>query len=119
MTFHPTGFKDGRKLTRYILWENKKLKLVIRNWNDYQAIDGAGNVILDFVDYSSRNVSTDGDGMFVELNGFSYTDIHGNYIGMRMMKGMSWSRTLSRVSSRTCLMCCRSSASRMRTCSTS
>ena len=80
MTFHPTGFKDGRKLTRYILWENKKLKLVIRNWNDYQAVDGKGNVILDFVDYSSRNVSTDSDGMFVELNGFSYTDIHGNYI---------------------------------------
>ena len=80
VTFHPTGFKNGKKLTRYILWENKKLKLVIRNWNDYQAIDGAGNVILDFVDYSSRNVSTDNDGMFVELNGFSYTDIHGNYI---------------------------------------
>ena len=80
VTFHPTGFKNGKKLTRYILWENKKLKLVIRNWNDYQAIDGAGNVILDFVDYSSRNVSTDDDGMFVELNGFSYTDIHGNYI---------------------------------------
>ena len=80
VTFHPTGFKNGKKLTRYILWENKKLKLVIRNWNDYQAIDGAGNVILDFVDYSSRNVSTDIDGMFVELNGFSYTDIHGNYI---------------------------------------
>ena len=56
VTFHPTGFKDGKKLTRYILWENK------------------------FVDYSSRNVSTDSDGMFVELNGFSYTDIHGNYI---------------------------------------
>jgi len=80
VTFHPTGFKDGKKLTRYILWENKKLKLVIRNWNDYQAVDGKGNVILDFVDYSSRNVSTDSDGMFVELNGFSYTDIHGNYI---------------------------------------
>ena len=80
VTFHPTGFKDGKKLTRYILWENKKLKLVIRNWNDYQAVDGKGNVILDFVEYSSRNVSTDSDGMFVELNGFSYTDIHGNYI---------------------------------------
>ncbi len=80
VTFHPTGFKNGKKLTRYVLWDNKKLKLVIRNWNDYQAIDGAGNVVLDFVDYSSRNVSTDKDGMFVELNGFSYTDIHGNYI---------------------------------------
>ena len=80
VTFHPTGFKDGKKLTRYILWDNRKLKLIIRNWNDYQAIDEAGNVILDFVDYSSRNVSTDNDGMFVELNGFSYTDIHGNYI---------------------------------------
>jgi hypothetical protein len=80
VTFHPTGFKDGKKLTRYILWDNRKLKLIIRNWNDYQAVDESGNVILDFVDYSSRNVSTDNDGMFVELNGFSYTDIHGNYI---------------------------------------
>ncbi|MBQ5341587.1 MAG: type IV secretory system conjugative DNA transfer family protein, partial [Oscillospiraceae bacterium] len=80
VTFHPTGFKNGKKLTLYILWDNRKLKLIIRNWNDYQAVDEAGNVILDFVDYSSRNVSTDHDGMFVELNGFSYTDIHGNYI---------------------------------------
>ena len=80
VTFHPTGFKDGKKLTRYILWDNRKLKLIIRNWNDYQAVDESGNVILDFVDYSSRNVSTDNDGMFVELNGFSYTDIHGKYI---------------------------------------
>ena len=73
VNFHPTGFKDGRKLNRFVLWEGKKLRLVIRNWTDYQAIDAGGKVILDFLDNNSRNVSTDNDGMFVDLNGFSYT----------------------------------------------
>ena len=69
VNFHPTGFKNGRKLNRFILWEGKKLRLVIRNWTDYQAIDAGGKVVLDFIDNNSRNVSTDEDGMFVDLNG--------------------------------------------------
>ena len=70
VNFHPTGFKNGRKLNRFVLWEGKKLRLVIRNWTDYQAIDAGGKVVLDFIDNNSRNVSTDEDGMFVDLNGF-------------------------------------------------
>ena len=80
VNFHPTGFKNGRKLNRFILWEGKKLRLVIRNWTDYQAIDAGGKVVLDFIDNNSRNVSTDEDGMFVDLNGFSYTDMRGNLV---------------------------------------
>ena len=80
VNFHPTGFKNGKKLKRFILWEGKKLQLVIRNWTDYQAIDACGKVVLDFVDNLSRNVSTDVDGMFVDLNGFSYMDMKGNLI---------------------------------------
>ena len=80
VNFHPTGFKNGRKLNRFVLWEGKKLRLVIRNWTDYQAIDAGGKVVLDFIDNNSRNVSTDEDGMFVDLNGFSYTDMRGNLV---------------------------------------
>ena len=37
-------------------------------------MDECGNVVLDFTDRESNNVSTDADGMFVDLNGFSYLD---------------------------------------------
>ncbi|MBL1488601.1 type IV secretory system conjugative DNA transfer family protein, partial [Klebsiella pneumoniae] len=36
--------------------------------------------VLDFLDDHSRNVSTDEDGMFVDLNGFSYRDMDGNLV---------------------------------------
>ena len=76
VNFHPTGYKNGRKLTRYVLWNNRKLRLVIHNWRDYKALDEQGNVVLDFIDYNSNNVSTDSDDMFVDLDGFSY--LNGN-----------------------------------------
>lgn len=72
VNFHPTGYKDGKKLNRYVLWKGQKLRLVIRNWEDFKALDENGNVVLDFVDKDSNNVSTDEDGMFIDLNGFSY-----------------------------------------------
>lgn len=74
VNFHPVGFKDGRKLRRFILHEGKKLEIVIRNWDDYNAIDEDGNVVLDFVDEKGNDVSTDEDRMFVDLNGYCYKD---------------------------------------------
>ena len=74
VNFHPTGYKNGKKLTRYIEYDGRKLKLVTRKWRDYKALDEKGNVVLDFTDRESNNVSTDADGMFVDLNGFSYLD---------------------------------------------
>ena len=74
VNFHPTGYKNGRKLTRYVEYDGRKLKLVTRKWRDYKALDERGNVVLDFTDRESNNVSTDADGMFVYLNGFSYLD---------------------------------------------
>ena len=73
VNLHPTDFKDGRKLRRFISCEGKKLEIVIRNWFDYNAIDENGEVVLDFVDDQSRNHSVDEDGMFIDLNGYSYT----------------------------------------------
>ena len=103
VNFHPVGFKNGKKLKRYIslakepevpkkeetagqsqeqqsvdasneqtnskeeLPEGNKFELVIRNWDDYQAIDAKNNVILDFVDEKGNDVSTDEDRMFVDF----------------------------------------------------
>ena len=134
VNFHPVGFKNGKKLKRYIslakepevpkeetiagqsqeqqsvdaskeqsesqqqteseeqtkskeqtnskkeLPEGNKFELVIRNWDDYQAIDAKNNVILDFVDEKGNDVSTDEDRMFVDLNGFSYKDRTGKLV---------------------------------------
>ncbi len=80
VNFHPVGFKDGRKLRRFILHEEKKLEIVIKNWDDFNAIDKDGNVVLDFVDEKGNDVSTDEDRMFVDLNGYSYKDRTGKLI---------------------------------------
>lgn len=87
--FHPVGFKNGKKLKRYVslapdsevvIPEGNKLELVIRNWDDYHALDEKGNTILDFVDKDGNDVSTDEDRMFVDLNGFSYLDRTGKQV---------------------------------------
>jgi len=80
VNFHPVGFKNGKKLKRFIRHEGRKLELVIRNWDDFNALDKAGNVVLDFVDSNGKDVSTDEDRMFVDLNQFSYLDRSGNMI---------------------------------------
>jgi len=50
------------------------------NWDDFNAIDKDGNVVLDFVDENGNDVSTDEDRMFVDLNGYSYKDRTGRKI---------------------------------------
>ena len=80
VNFHPVGFRNGRKLKRFISLEGKKLEIVIRNWDDFNAIDKDGNVVLDFVDENGNDVSTDEDRMFVDLNGYSSKDRTGRKI---------------------------------------
>ena len=80
VNFHPVGFRNGRKLKRFISLEGKKLEIVIRNWDDFNAIDKDGNVVLDFVDENGNDVSTDEDRMFVDQNGYSYKDRTGRKI---------------------------------------
>ena len=80
VNFHPVGFRNGKKLKRFILHEGRKLEIVIRNWDDFNALDENGDVVLDFIDSEGNSVSTDEDRMFVELEGFSYTDHTGKRI---------------------------------------
>lgn len=89
VNFHPVGFKHGKKLKRFVSLVNDpkntdgkahKYEIVIRNWDDFNAVDQDGNVVLDFVDENGIDVSTDEDRMFVDLNGFSYKDRTGKLV---------------------------------------
>lgn len=89
VNFHPVGFKQGKKLKRFVSLVDDpkntdgkvhKYEIVIRNWDDFNAVDQNGNVVLDFVDENGNDVSTDEDRMFVDLNGFSYKDRTGKQV---------------------------------------
>ena len=89
VNFHPVGFKHGKKLKRFVSLVDDpkntdrkvhKYEIVIRNWDDFNAVDQDGNVVLDFVDENGNDVSTDEDRMFVDLNGFSYKDRTGKQV---------------------------------------
>ena len=89
VNFHPVGFKQGKKLKRFVSLVDDpkntdgkvhKYEIVIRNWDDFNAVDQDGNVVLDFVDENGNDVSTDEDRMFVNLNGFSYKDRTGKQV---------------------------------------
>lgn len=89
VNFHPVGFKQGKKLKRFVSLVDDpkntdgkvhKYEIVIRNWDDFNAVDQDGNVVLDFVDKNGNDVSTDEDRMFVDLNGFSYLDRTGKQV---------------------------------------
>lgn len=89
VNFHPVGFKHGKKLKRFVSLVDDpkntdrkvhKYEIVIRNWDDFNAVDQDGNVVLDFVDENGNDVSTDEDRMFVDLNGFSYKDRTGKLV---------------------------------------
>lgn len=89
VSFHPVGFKQGKKLKRFVSLVDDpkntdgkvhKYEIVIRNWDDFNAVDQDGNVVLDFVDENGNDVSTDEDRMFVDLNSFSYKDRTGKQV---------------------------------------
>ena len=89
VNFHPVGFKHGKKLKRFVSLVDDpkntdgkvhKYEIVIRNWDDFNAVDQDGNVVLDFVDENGNDVSTDEDRMFVDLNDFSYKDRTGKQV---------------------------------------
>lgn len=93
VNYHPTGFKDGRRLKRYCLWrdgspEGRKLLLRQVKWHDMIAVtDGMenpadnGKVILDFIDHGGFSVCVDQDNFQVEItDGFSYVDSEGKKV---------------------------------------
>lgn len=80
INLHPTGYRGGKKLKRYISYTGKKLELRYRSWVDYEAIDEKGNVILNFIDKEGNSTSIDEHGMFVDLTDFSYYDVNNQLV---------------------------------------
>ena len=76
----------GKKLKRFFRYsktitidkiEEGVLQLVYKQWTDYAGINEKGEVVLDFNNEEMVNMSIDDNGMFVELEGFSYVDSDG------------------------------------------
>lgn len=80
INLHPTGYYKGNRLTRYISYRGQKLRLEYRGWVDYVAIDPKGQEILNFIDQNGNSTSVDKYGMYVDLNGYTYTDLNGNSV---------------------------------------
>lgn len=80
ITYHPTGYLKGKKLRRFVSYEGKKLRLVMRRWYDYEAYDENEQLILKFEDQNGRTVAIDEDKMWVDLDNFTYIDENGKKI---------------------------------------
>lgn len=83
VNFHPTDYLKGKKLKRFFRYtrtitigqvEEGTLQLVYKQWKDYAGVNAKGEVVLDFNNEDMVNMSLDSNGMFVELDGFSYVD---------------------------------------------
>ena len=72
VNFHPTGFKNGKKLKYFISYDGKKLQVVYKNWCDYSAIDSEGHEVLDFIDFRGKSVALDEDMTPLPLGGLNY-----------------------------------------------
>lgn len=81
VNFRPTGFRNGKKLRRFIDTSEGVLELIVYNKNSYCAVDGGGEIVLDFREYDGsilgRDISLDEDGQPVELENLSYIDLSG------------------------------------------
>lgn len=86
VNFHPTGYLKGKKLKRFFRYtrvvnidniEEGTLLLVYKNWTDYAGVNEKGEVVLDFYNKDWSNVSIDDNGLYVDLDGFTYEDTEG------------------------------------------
>ncbi len=82
VNFRPVGFKNGRRLRRFIDSSEGILELKVYNKNSYYAVDKHGNVVLDFRQKDDdtllgKDISLDDDGLPIELENLSYVDLSG------------------------------------------
>lgn len=98
VNFHPAGYRRGKKLRRYVSYigdgggkEGRKLLVRYRRWTDLEALDErTGEVVLKFnseLNKAGHSASVDDDGMFVDLDGYSY---HDEELGKEVRLGRCW-----------------------------
>ena len=81
VNLRPWGFKNGKKLKRYVKCNNRKLQVRAFGENELRAYDENGNQVLDFLtpgpNDSDINVTLDSEGMPIELTNLVYHDRDG------------------------------------------
>lgn len=89
VNLRPMGYKQGKKLRRFIDTSEGVLELKVYGLHSLYAVDREDRVILDFREYDGsvlgRDISMDEDGQPVELENLSYLDIGGE---LRTVKRM-------------------------------
>lgn len=80
VNLRPCGFKNGRKLKRYVLCEDEKLELKYFGEDDLGAYNKDGGHVLDFLGQDQKSVLVDKYGMQRDLNGLVYSDPNGKQI---------------------------------------
>ena len=83
VNLRPWGFKNGKKLKRFVLYNKRKLSLRYYGENDLRAYDDDNNEILDFTILEGEdevNVTLDNEGLPKDLNGLYYTTPQGNTV---------------------------------------
>jgi len=90
INFHPTGMKDGRKLQLMVEVNGKRLKVKVKGWRYYYAVDEKDNVVTDFHDIRGRNLALDENGELRKPEDWKdlkfYTDHKGDYTSKRLSK---------------------------------
>ena len=81
VNLRPWGFKNGKKLNRYVFYNGRKLRLRAFGENELRAYNDHGEVVLDFLttapDGTEVNVTIDNEGMQKDLNHLIYYDCNG------------------------------------------
>ena len=88
VNFHPTGFKRGKKLKRFVHYtrmikedkiEEGDLQIIYSSWYDYTGINEKGEVVLTFHSEEGLDVSVvdHETNILVDLKGLSYLDSDG------------------------------------------
>lgn len=84
VNLRPCGYKNGKRLNRYVKYNNRKLLIKNFGENELRAVDENGREILDFmargIGNNDRNVAVDEEGMPVNLTNLVYTDRDGRVI---------------------------------------
>lgn len=79
----PWGFKDGKKLRRFVAHKGEKLELRFygeKTLLAFKYVEGKEKIILDFTAKGEVNAAYDKDGMPRDLNGVSYSTEDGRLI---------------------------------------
>lgn len=93
INFHPVGMKNGKKLQLVTEVNGKKLKVKVKGWKYYYAVDEMGNVVTDFHDLRGNNMALDENGVLRKPEDWTglefYSDHKGDYSSKRLSRVMT------------------------------